>query len=463
MARKSNAAVEKELEEVAGVALENKSGQSRKEIAEGYVARFKKGLAPRTLQRRLEDLVVRGVLVIEGEGRRTRYLPKSAEVTTVPETDYVQLSGQGSRLRDLVRRPISTREKAGYDRDWLFSYVPGRTWYLPKAIRAKLHELGRTADENRPAGTFARDILGRLLIDLAWASSRLEGNTYTRLDTQNLIEFGQRAEGKDAQEAQMVLNHKAAIEQLVSGAESIGFNRNTILTMHALLSENLLGDPRDEGRLRERPVSITGTTYTPTAIPQVIEECFDRILASLATIPDPFERSFFAMVHIPYLQPFADVNKRTSRLAANIPLIADNLCPLSFVGVPEQAYVEGTIAVYEHKNVALLRDVYVDAYRRSCEQFRVIRESMGQPDPIRLRYRSELNSVVESVVRGLEPPRADVVRARMEGLRIADEDKEVFTDRALELLLNLHAGSAGRHQLKPGEFAQWEARYRQSG
>jgi len=31
----------------------------------------------------------------------------------------------------------------------------------------------------------------RLLIDLSWASSRLEGNTYTLLDTQVLIEYGQ--------------------------------------------------------------------------------------------------------------------------------------------------------------------------------------------------------------------------------------------------------------------------------
>ena len=33
------------------------------------------------------------------------------------------------------------------------------------------------------------------------------------------------------------------------------------------------------------------------------------------------------MVHLPYLQPFDDVNKRVSRLAANIPFAHHNLAP----------------------------------------------------------------------------------------------------------------------------------------
>lgn len=53
------------------------------------------------------------------------------------------------------------------------------------------------------------------------------------------------------------------------------------------------------------------------------------------------------MVHLPYLQPFEDVNKRVSRLAANIPLIKHNLCPLSFVDVPQQAYISAMLAVHE--------------------------------------------------------------------------------------------------------------------
>jgi hypothetical protein len=54
----------------------------------------------------------------------------------------------------------------------------------------------------------------------------------------------------------MILNHKAAIELLVEQATEIGFNRYTILNLHALLSDNLLADSQACGRLRVRSVGI---------------------------------------------------------------------------------------------------------------------------------------------------------------------------------------------------------------
>ena len=99
-------------------------------------------------------------------------------------------------------------------------------------------------------------MLNRLLIDLSWSSSRLEGNTYSRLDTQRLIEFGQAAEGKDAMETQMILNHKAAIELLVNEVDLVDLAFYTIFSLHALLSDGLLADRRACGRIRHRPVDI---------------------------------------------------------------------------------------------------------------------------------------------------------------------------------------------------------------
>ena len=277
------------------------------------------------------------------------------------------------------------RKPVGYRRSLLEAYRPNVDAYLPPAVRRHLHELGRPPDGDRPAGTYARQILDRLLIDLSWASSRLEGNTYTRLDTQNLIAFGQVAEGKDQREAQMILNHKGAIEMLVEAAETIGFNRYTIQNLHALLADDLLPDPDAVGRLRSILVSISGTTYQPTGIPQVIEEAFDMLLGTADIIADPFEQAFFVMVHIPYLQPFEDVNKRVSRLAANIPLIKRNLAPLSFVDVPERDYVDGILGVYELNRVDLLRDLFAWAYERSCQRYTQLREALPAPDPVRLR------------------------------------------------------------------------------
>jgi Fic family protein len=87
-------------------------------------------------------------------------------------------------------------------------------------------------------------------------------------------------------------------------------------------------------------------------------------------------QAFFVMVHIPYLQPFDDVNKRVSRLAANIPFLKQNLAPLSFVDVPEPDYVDGTLGIYELRRVELARDVFAWAYERSCQRYTVVRDAL---------------------------------------------------------------------------------------
>ena len=103
-------------------------------------------------------------------------------------------------------RPLTERTPVGYNREFLDKYRPNESSYLTSETIAHLNRVGRTPDTDRPAGTYARHILDRLLVDLSWASSRLEGNTYSLLDTKRLIELGQAAEGKDAAETQMILN-----------------------------------------------------------------------------------------------------------------------------------------------------------------------------------------------------------------------------------------------------------------
>jgi hypothetical protein len=419
----------------------------------------------RTLQRRLAELVAQRRIVIEGAGRGLRYLrpPQTIElqpadaVHVADEADveiHVPLSAGGEEARRYVRRPIQQRKPVGYDRALLESYRPNETGYLSPEVREHLQRIGRVPDGERPAGTYARDILGRLLIDLSWASSKLEGNTYSRLDTQNLIERGQAAEGKDRREAQMILNHKAAIEFLVEQAEEIGFNAFTFFNLHALLSENLLADPGESGRLRQRIVEVSGTVFHPLGIPQQIEHYFRTILEKGNAIVDPFEQSFFVMVHIPYLQPFIDVNKRVSRLGANIPLFKRNLCPLSFIDVPERAYVEGTLGVYELRRVDLLRDVFVWAYERSCQRYLAVRDTIAEPDPVRLRYRDALIGIVGDMVRGMQAPDMAAVCAA-----VASHVPPADVDRVAELVLadlrNLHEGNVGRYRLRLTEYRAW--------
>ena len=419
----------------------------------------------RTLQRRLGDLVKARRVLTQGEARARRYrlAPVAIEYRValpsrqgVAESDaYVPLSTEGAQIRDLVRRPILQRKPVGYNRAFLESYQHNRSAYLPESTRRHLHALGRSPARERPAGTYARDILSRLMIDLSWASSRLEGNTYSRLETQNLIEFGHAAEGKDRRDAQMILNHKAAIEMLVDQAGEVGFDTFTFCNLHALLSENLLPDAHAAGRLRTSTVEIAGSVFLPLDVSPQIGDYFRLILDKANAIVDPFEQAFFPMVHLPYLQPFLDVNKRVSRLGANIPLIKHNLSPLSFVDVPERAYVEGTLGVYELNRVELLRDVFVWAYERSCQRYVAIKESLPEPDPLRLRSREALISVVSEIVRTGKPIDTRIIRELAAPL-VRPEDLGDFVAMAFNDLHHLHEGNVARYRLRLSEYRAWK-------
>ena len=314
--------------------------------------------------------------------------------------------------------------------------------------------MGRSPADQTPAGTFARDILNRLLIDLSWASSQLEGNTYSRLDTERLIELGQVAEGKDALETQMILNHKDAIEYLVRDPEHANLTTDTIIALHAFLSDGLMADPSACGRIRSRAVEIGGSVYLPVALPQRLEELFGIVIEMAAEIKDPFEQAFFLMVHLPYLQPFEDVNKRVSRLAANIPFIRHNLCPLSFIDVPQQAYVDAMIGVYELNRIELLRDVFVWAYERSCQQYVAVKQNLVPPDIFRLRYRQALTEVVAAIILNDDAATDATLRARTPA-NVADADKDHFIRLALAEFKTLHAGNAVRFGIRPLAFAAW--------
>lgn len=183
---------------------------------------------------------------------------------------------------------------------------------------------------------------------------------------------------------------------------------------------------------------------------------FTQLLATAAAIDDPFEQSFFLLVHVPYLQPFADVNKRTSRLAANLPLLQHNLQPLSFVDLPREAYTSATLGLYELRRVEALRDVYLWAYQRSAERYRAIVKSLGEPDAFRLEYRDALRAVVRTIVQEL-PARADLearVAALAEPYAVA-QDRPRFLAAALRELNNLNEGTFHRYALRPSEFERW--------
>jgi hypothetical protein len=422
--------------------------------------------ADRTLQYRLKYLVDKGRLIKEGEGRRwTRYRVPAAEAVpraltagepaAVASADErmeeaaVPLSAASKDMRGYLSQPVNARKPVGYNREFLDSYRPNETFYLSQEQRAHLAQVGKPNFDDQVAGTYAKQILTRLLIDLSWNSSRLEGNTYSLLDTTRLIELGEAAEGRDRREAQMIVNHKEAIEFLVNDAEAIGFNRYTILNLH---------DADAPGRLRRMGVGIARSTFHPLELPQLIEECFHQLLDTAAAIQDPFEQALFAMVQLPYLQPFDDVNKRVSRLSANIPFIKRNLSPLSFIDVPRAVYMDAILGVYELNKVDLLRDVFIWAYERSAARYAAVRQSLGEPDPFRFRHRAALRQIIGEVIRGRMDKKeaAAYVTAWVEKNGIPETEREKFRDMAESELVSLHEGNFARYQIRPSEFEAWQ-------
>ena len=459
-------------------------------VAVDMIHQSLKPLPPRrSLQRWIALLVQQGRIAPIGAGRGRRYriadkilpiladgkhrrasapagaLPRESTPAFVAEApadfDPIPLSSAAQEIKRYVTRPLTQRKPVGYAFSFLDGYRPNVSAYLSVALRKKLAGLGRTNGEALPAGTHLRKVMDRLLIDLSWNSSRLEGNTYSLLETQRLLEAGEAAEGKAAHETQMILNHKAAIELLAEHAGEIGFNRYTLCNLHALLSENLLPEPAAGGRLRAHAVGISGSVYLPPEVPSMIEEYFDQILATAAAITDPFEQAFFAMVQLPYLQPFEDVNKRVSRLAANIPLVQHNLGPLSFVDVPQPDYAHAVLGVYELNRVDYLRDVFEWAYERSCARYAAVRQILGEPNAFRLRHRERLKEVVAAVVRGGLDKKAAAAFVRREAGKLPEPaERARFAEMAETELTSLHEGNFARYRLRPTEFATWQKTWR---
>ena len=250
------------------------------------------------------------------------------------------------------------------------------------------------------AGTYARQICQRLLIDLSYNSSRLEGNTYSILDTQRLVEEGISAEGKINRESVMILNHKESILFLIENAQDIELNLFTLFNLHNLLSQDLLANPEAYGNVRTIDVDIGNSTYKPLGNTHVLKELLELVLLKARKIKNPFEKSFFLLIHLSYLQAFEDVNKRTARLSCNIPFIKQNLCPLSFVSVSRDDYTAALLAIYEKNEITPMLDLFCWAYTQSCKQYDVVKESLGEISAFRIQYRQQRKEVMGLIIRG---------------------------------------------------------------
>lgn len=356
------------------------------------LAKLGSSYAERSVRRWLNELVIEGRIKKTGYKRATRYEYKNVWVIFSPSF----FEAYPMKAIDYVHRPIFQRKPVAYHKAWLQKYIPNKTFYLSAKDREDMYAHGQRGVDNNSAGTYARKIYNRLLIDLSYNSSRLEGNTYSLLETQKLIFEGRAPAGKLDAEKIMILNHKEAIRHLVDSAAKIAIDFNEVCTLHFLLSDGLV-PIQYSGKVRDHGVRISASAYIPLEHPIELEQQLKNICQLAQQIKDPFECSFFLLTHIAYLQAFTDVNKRTSRLSANIPLIFHNQVPLSFNDVEKEDYNSAMIAVYELNDTKPLAKLYHFSYLRSCQQYNANVEAFGF-DEVRVQYRQIRRDIIRHIV-----------------------------------------------------------------
>ena len=333
-----------------------------------------------SLSRILSQGVEDGWLVAEGHGKSRKY----------------DLSGI-EKIEKWLEKPTSERTTCGYRRSFLENYIPNETkWFSEKQIS----KLERAQPEIADVSTYSLNIAKKLMVDLSHASSALEGNTYSWLETEHLLLDGVVAEGKTEEETIMVLNHKNAVNfvtDLFSKNALYPYEGPTsslIRSIHALLSEGLIHN-KDRGQIRKNIVGIGGSSYVPEGSPHILEETLNIICEKVQKINCPFESSLFLLVNIPYLQPFIDVNKRTGRLAANLPLLAAGKAPLSFTGVSPDGYVKGLLGVYELNDPSLIAKVYTEGYIKMAHHYSQGIQSSPEDIAFFAQFRNDIKLAIE--------------------------------------------------------------------
>ena len=205
-----------------------------------------------------------------------------------------------------------------------------------------------------------------LAIDLSWKSGEIEGNTYTLLETEVLIKYQELAKGKKQEDAIMLLNHKAALDFIISEPDYLNpMTISRIEDIHALLIENLGVDKN----IRLRGVGVSGTDYKPLSIQQQIVEAMQQMCDLVNARDNVFEKALLLLVLISYIQPFDDGNKRTARIVSNAILLENGSCPLSFRSVTASDYKKAMLLFYEQNNLTEFKKVFMSQYEYAVNKY----------------------------------------------------------------------------------------------
>ena len=335
-------------------ALRAEGGASRENI-ERYLLSVDVHCSKVTLLRDLEKLVAAGLVERSGTGRATTYAvsARSSLLMPVDVRDYFSKEADERRLK---------RDFFNFD---IFSDL--HHLLTPQELE-EIDTLNATFRQNRARLTpkLLQKEFERLTVELAWKSSRIEGNTYTLLDTERLLKENIAAEGKTAEETRMVINHKKALEYVLeSPAYYRGITVPKIEEIHALLTDGL-GVTRG---IRTGMVGIIGTNYRPLDNRFQIREALEKLAERINTTENSTEKALIAVLMVSYIQPFEDGNKRTARILGNAILLAGDCCPLSYRSVDEVEYKKGIVLFYEQNNISYFKQLFLEQVRMAVSKY----------------------------------------------------------------------------------------------
>jgi Fic family protein len=304
----------------------------------------------------IRDLnLLAGLNLVEkfGKGKNTRYRLKE----TNPLLTYLDLD-------NYFRLEMEERTAKINFNQQIFPYLKELYSLEEIALWEKSKKYFKEAREKLNPSIYKRE-LERFIIELSWKSSQIEGNTYSLIETETLVKENIKARGHPEEEAVMILNHRDAFKAILDNQKSFKKLRyEDIICLHRLLTKGLVAPGT-----REQKVRISGTRYLPPTNKKEIELAMKQLIQCLNQLKYPPERALVAAAMIAYLQPFADGNKRTSRILANAILLADNYFPLSYRNVDVNEYRSALIIFYETNNLFNFKRVFISQLQYAIEYY----------------------------------------------------------------------------------------------
>lgn len=313
---------------------------------------------------------------------------------------------------NMVKSKANRTGSVGYDPEVLLSYEPNKSAYLTPRQRQFLASKGKASYPFDPTNEPARLAVRRFMTDISFHSSRLEGIRSNYADTLAFLEEGIQCERMSSHDAAILRNHHNTIRMMIEGIShpplpnDITVSEYDIRVIHSSISDGLLKDRKDQGRLRTKPALISNSRYIPSSNPALISQMFAMLVTKAAQIHDPFEQSIFLAIHLPYLQPFVDCNKRTSRLAANIPMLRAGMIPFSWAHISAEDYNDTMVTMYEYQEARPFAELFAEAYSQSCERFEILMDSR-EPSRVEILFAKEIAENVRGAIleeRPIQPP-----------------------------------------------------------